>query len=48
MVKQELIVPEVADTINGSQIMFEGYADVFINYCRRIQVAFKEANPNIQ
>jgi hypothetical protein len=35
LVKQEYLVPEVATNLNAAQIMFEGYADVFINYCRR-------------
>lgn len=35
MVKNSSIVPEVAGTLGNAQIMFEGYADVYINYCRR-------------
>ena len=35
MIKQQSIVPEIAGTLGNAQIMFEGYADVYINYCRR-------------
>lgn len=35
MIKQESIVPEAAGSLASAQVMFEGYADVFINYCRR-------------
>jgi hypothetical protein len=35
MVKQDSIVPEIAGTLGNAQVMFEGYADVFINFCRR-------------
>lgn len=35
MIKSESIIPNAAGTPANAQIMFEGYADVFMNYCRR-------------